>query len=66
MPPDGRSRRQTFQFTPLREGRLHPTFFRMLLIVFQFTPLREGRRTPSCKCTHGSLFQFTPLREGRL
>ena len=29
MPPDGRSRRQTFQFTPLREGRLcgFPTTF---------------------------------------
>ena len=35
----------TFQFTPLREGR-HVTSGDMPgSVVFQFTPLREGRRS---------------------
>ena len=32
-----------FQFTPLREGRLHLHLHLHLHRIFQFTPLREGR-----------------------
>ena len=34
----------TFQFTPLREGRLSPQGNAGAYSLFQFTPLREGRR----------------------
>ena len=34
---------KTFQFTPLREGRLTASAGRTTGKVFQFTPLREGR-----------------------
>ena len=37
-------RRWTFQFTPLREGRLKFTDGTLSIGKFQFTPLREGRR----------------------
>ena len=34
----------TFQFTPLREGRLGGVNLGLIFVKFQFTPLREGRR----------------------
>ncbi len=36
----------TFQFTPLREGRLYFSDSTDIEQLFQFTPLREGRRMP--------------------
>ena len=38
--------RQTFQFTPLREGRRACRFLVFCGFPFQFTPLREGRPQP--------------------
>ena len=35
---------RAFQFTPLREGRLHSQRKAITGCAFQFTPLREGRR----------------------
>ena len=56
----------TFQFTPLREGRrgwmLAST---SAARTFQFTPLREGRHKVKSGSTAPTAFQFTPLREGR-
>ena len=54
-----------FQFTPLREGRLAPTFGQAPFELFQFTPLREGRRISKAISGCEARFQFTPLREGR-
>ena len=42
-----------FQFTPLREGRLHQAASRTAHKLFQFTPLREGRRTHRLTLTTG-------------
>ena len=55
---------QTFQFTPLREGRRAQYWF-PVPEVFQFTPLREGRHVPVGLRLTARIFQFTPLREGR-
>ena len=38
----------TFQFTPLREGRLDERLKVLDYLIFQFTPLREGRRKGRC------------------
>ena len=65
MPPDGRSRRQIFQFTPLREGRHTAIIWRwMYRSYFNSRPSARGdaRRKPSSRRKQ---FQFTPLREGR-
>ena len=57
----------SFQFTPLREGRLLRGGGDISRMVFQFTPLREGRHAPKRPAgRRGKPFQFTPLREGRL
>ncbi len=57
---------QSFQFTPLREGRPKPPLTqRRKPSKFQFTPLREGRPFPLWKMRSTEAFQFTPLREGR-
>ena len=44
----------TFQFTPLREGRLTVMEAIFLGRVFQFTPLREGRRDCSTQDQKGN------------
>ena len=54
----------SFQFTPLREGRLSKRGPIVEQFQFQFTPLREGRPPQFTQMKH-ALFQFTPLREGR-
>ena len=41
-------RNSVFQFTPLREGRLHLLRRRVCCRRFQFTPLREGRQQKIC------------------
>ena len=41
--PSGFLGSRTFQFTPLREGRLYNMRRTLNKPVFQFTPLREGR-----------------------
>ena len=57
---------ETFQFTPLREGRLSMIGGLSGGMKFQFTPLREGRRDFVLReKIIAFLFQFTPLREGR-
>ena len=55
----------TFQFTPLREGRRAATLATVTLEEFQFTPLREGRPFSWHHENGLPKFQFTPLREGR-
>ena len=58
---------ESFQFTPLREGRrAAPPAWTLPGCRFQFTPLREGRPLRLWKLSRiRSIFQFTPLREGR-
>ena len=56
----------TFQFTPLREGRPASISRTTHFATFQFTPLREGRPERRDAAVHVRGFQFTPLREGRL
>ena len=55
-----------FQFTPLREGRLHRLHrHRCQHWRFNSRPCERGdpEKTPKIDSDH--LFQFTPLREGR-
>ncbi len=61
----GRQTTWTFQFTPLREGRLQQLRLAAVAPLFQFTPLREGRPFRQDSAGITGKFQFTPLREGR-
>ena len=57
---------QTFQSTPLREGRRGSCLDIRIHCIFQSTPLREGRPKECLISTEKALiFQSTPLREGR-
>ena len=54
----------TFQFTPLREGRLEGAELSAVISISIHAPPRGA--TPRFRCsTTCCLFQFTPLREGR-
>ena len=59
------TKENTFQFTPLREGRRRRKRKVAYYKIFQFTPLREGRPMRAGRGGTARLFQFTPLREGR-
>ena len=54
----------TFQFTPLREGRRSARIRSDWLILFQFTPLREGRRHHSRGKQSPSYFNSRPSARG--
>ena len=57
--------RVSFQFTPLREGRLKGTIRNIKSSLFQFTPLREGRReAPSGRVLRGIYFNSRPCVRG--
>ena len=58
----------TFQFTPLREGRLGDTPGEPIpdALISIHAPPRGATRTAAQNVVQGYLFQFTPLREGRL
>ena len=72
-PPRGATRyrhiqitlRLTFQFTPLREGRLGDEYTRAVRCNFNSRPSARGDITPTFRKFPFELFQFTPLREGR-
>ena len=54
-----------FQFTPLREGRLHRCRGRCLPRYFNSRPCERGDYARGGNYDKSSKFQFTPLREGR-
>ena len=54
----------TFQFTPLREGRLHERRQTARKCVFQFTPLREGRQYYVSKSRKDVDFNSRPSARG--
>ena len=55
-----------FQFTPLREGRLHPSEWRYCRQnYFNSRPSARGDAQQRRNHRQPSIFQFTPLREGR-
>ena len=51
-----------FQFTPLREGRLHAYVCRFQDCLFQFTPLREGRLLTMIDLKIGEISIHAPAR----
>ena len=72
-PPRGATRLQTarrgadtFQFTPLREGRRGALRLRMQPNDFNSRPSARGDRECAVLRGERAEFQFTPLREGRL
>ena len=54
-----------FQFTPLREGRLHRRSSRKPSGDFNSRPSARGDRMTFVRASSSTSFQFTPLREGR-
>ena len=56
--------RLTFQFTPLREGRLGAHAIYRTTILFQFTPLREGRRLSTWERWTWDYFNSRPSARG--
>ena len=67
QPPDPASRRDAFQFTPLREGRLKGRLrVAPVVLISIHAPARGATGNFSCSLPGNMPFQFTPLREGRL
>ena len=56
----------TFQFTPLREGRLKTQEFHAMAAISIHAPPRGATLAALAGRRLALLFQFTPLREGRL
>ena len=54
----------TFQFTPLREGRPMRKYRAIRMKQFQFTPLREGRRTLLPGAGRRDYFNSRPCERG--
>ncbi len=57
--------RESFQFTPLREGRRHLETLRVAPPYFNSRPSARGDEAAAGE-QQTQEFQFTPLREGRL
>ena len=57
---------ELFQFTPLREGRLHVSRHHLPALYFNSRPSARGDPYVFPLLVAPTLFQFTPLREGRL
>ena len=57
--------RDSFQFTPLREGRHASSATHAAPFYFNSRPSARGDATLSRRWSAESVFQFTPLREGR-
>ena len=55
----------TFQFTPLREGRLKTQEFHAMAAISIHAPPRGATGIRAVCTSSASAFQFTPLREGR-
>ena len=55
----------TFQFTPLREGRLKTQEFHAMAAISIHAPPRGATSIRAVCTSSASAFQFTPLREGR-
>ena len=55
----------SFQSTPLHEGRPSLVAVSLQFSGFQSTPLHEGRLVPSAPSLIAYPFQSTPLHEGR-
>ena len=56
---------QAFQFSPLREGRLHPSTYKIAKSHFNSRPCERGDHLLTEYNADTGLFQFSPLREGR-
>ena len=56
----------SFQFTPLREGRLAVLITLVAQGYFNSRPSARGDLNPPPPRAAVPVFQFTPLREGRL
>ena len=54
--------KELFQFSPLREGRLHEDCVKDWLYEFQFSPLREGRHVETASNGGGYISILAPAR----